>query len=78
MRIVVRRLGVMPYRDALALQRALVEDRRAGRIDDTLLLVEHPHVLTLGYDHRVIDGAVADEFMSIVKKSLENWDPNAV
>jgi lipoyl(octanoyl) transferase len=47
-RIVVRRLGVMPYRDALALQRALVEDRRAGRIDDMLLLVEHPHVLTLG------------------------------
>ncbi len=38
----------MPYADALALQRSLVEDRRAGRIDDTLLLVEHPHVLTLG------------------------------
>jgi len=30
------------------MQRALVEDRRAGRIDDTLLLLEHPHVLTLG------------------------------
>jgi len=44
----VRRLGVMPYGEALALQRALVEDRRAGRIPDTLLLVEHPHVLTLG------------------------------
>ena len=38
----------MPYGDALALQRALVEDRRADRIPDTLLLVEHPHVLTLG------------------------------
>ena len=38
----------MPYADALALQRSLVEDRRAGRIPDTLLLVEHPHVLTLG------------------------------
>ncbi len=44
----VRQLGLMPYGDALALQRALVEDRRAGRIGDTLLLVEHPHVLTLG------------------------------
>ena len=33
--------------------------------------------LTLGYDHRVIDGAVADEFMSIVKKTLENWEPSA-
>ena len=38
----------MPYAEALALQRALVEDRRAGRIGDSLLLVEHPHVLTLG------------------------------
>ena len=38
----------MPYAEALALQRALVEERRAGRIDDLLLLVEHPHVLTLG------------------------------
>jgi lipoyl(octanoyl) transferase len=44
----VRRLGRVPYADALALQRSLVEDRRAGRIPDTLLLVEHPHVLTLG------------------------------
>jgi lipoyl(octanoyl) transferase len=44
----VRRLGRVPYADALALQRSLVEDRRAGRIADTLLLVEHPHVLTLG------------------------------
>src|SRR5215471_8538135 len=44
----VRRLGRMPYAEALALQRALVEERRAGRIGDVLLLVEHPHVLTLG------------------------------
>jgi len=29
--------------------------------------------LTLGYDHRLIDGAVADQFMAFVKKSLENW-----
>jgi lipoyl(octanoyl) transferase len=47
-RLDVRRLGRVPYADALALQRALVEERRAGTIGDTLLLVEHPHVLTLG------------------------------
>ena len=29
--------------------------------------------LTLGYDHRLIDGAVADQFMELVKKSLEEW-----
>ncbi len=29
--------------------------------------------LTLGYDHRLIDGAVADQFMAQLKKTLENW-----
>jgi pyruvate dehydrogenase E2 component (dihydrolipoyllysine-residue acetyltransferase) len=29
--------------------------------------------LTLGYDHRIIDGAVADQFMALVKKTLETW-----
>jgi 2-oxoglutarate dehydrogenase E2 component (dihydrolipoamide succinyltransferase) len=33
--------------------------------------------LSIGYDHRIIDGAVADEFMSLVKRALENWDPGA-
>ena len=44
----VRRLGRVPYAEALALQKQLVDDRREGRIGDVLLLVEHPHVLTLG------------------------------
>ena len=46
--LAVRRLGVVPYDEALALQRALVEQRKAGEIPDTLLLLQHPHVLTLG------------------------------
>jgi lipoyl(octanoyl) transferase len=46
--IEVRRLGRVPYADALALQRELVAERQAGRVGDLLLLVEHPHVLTLG------------------------------
>jgi pyruvate dehydrogenase E2 component (dihydrolipoamide acetyltransferase) len=29
--------------------------------------------LTLGYDHRIVDGAVADQFMAAVKKALESW-----
>jgi pyruvate dehydrogenase E2 component (dihydrolipoamide acetyltransferase) len=29
--------------------------------------------LTLGYDHRLIDGAVADQFMDLVKKTLQTW-----
>jgi lipoyl(octanoyl) transferase len=44
----IRRLGVVPYAEALVLQKQLVEERRQGRIGDVLLLVEHPHVLTLG------------------------------
>lgn len=30
--------------------------------------------LSIGYDHRIIDGAVADQFMSVVKNYLENWN----
>jgi len=44
----VRRLGLVPYADAVELQTALVAQRRAGEIPDTLLLLEHPHVITLG------------------------------
>ncbi len=44
----VRRLGRIPYGEALEIQNALAEERRHGRIGDVLLLLEHPHVLTLG------------------------------
>jgi lipoyl(octanoyl) transferase len=44
----IRRLGMVAYDEALALQRQLVEERRADAIPDLLLLVEHPPVLTLG------------------------------
>lgn len=43
-----RRLGVVPYGDALLLQERLVRERRGGAIVDQLLLLEHPHVITLG------------------------------
>ena len=46
--IEVRRLGIVPYAEALAMQRALVEERRADRIPDLLLLLRHPPVITLG------------------------------
>ena len=44
----VQRLGLVPYADGLELQRRLVEERKADRIPDTLLLLQHPHVLTIG------------------------------
>jgi len=44
----VRRLGLVPYGDALELQAELVQQRRSGEIPDTLLLLQHPHVITKG------------------------------
>jgi len=44
----VRRLGVVPYAEALELQKALVEERRADRVPNLLLVLQHPPVITLG------------------------------
>lgn len=44
----VQRLGAVPYRAAWERQRALVADRAAGLAPDTLLLLSHPPVVTLG------------------------------
>ncbi len=44
----VRDLGCIPYADGLALQDELVAARRRGACPDTLLLLEHPPVVTLG------------------------------
>jgi 2-oxoglutarate dehydrogenase E2 component (dihydrolipoamide succinyltransferase) len=49
-------------------------EKRPIVVDDAIAIRPMAY-LTLGYDHRVIDGAVADQFMSLVKRSLENWDP---
>jgi 2-oxoglutarate dehydrogenase E2 component (dihydrolipoamide succinyltransferase) len=48
-------------------------EKRAVVIDDAIAIRPMAY-LTLGYDHRIIDGAVADEFMSHVKRTIENWD----
>jgi lipoyl(octanoyl) transferase len=50
--LVIERPGRVPYAEALALQDRLVARRRAGDIPDTLLLLEHPHVITLGTSAR--------------------------
>ena len=47
-RLDVRRLGRVHYGEALAIQRRLADERIAGAIPDTLLLLEHPPVVTLG------------------------------
>jgi lipoyl(octanoyl) transferase len=42
--------GVREYSDALAEMRSMVHSRRAGAIEDTLMLVEHPPVVTVGVE----------------------------
>jgi lipoyl(octanoyl) transferase len=44
----VANLGLVEYQAALALQTAMVAARQSDAISDTLLLLEHPHVFTLG------------------------------
>ena len=48
MKIEIVRLGRMAYPEALDIQEKLLARRQAGLIGDTLLLVEHPPVLTIG------------------------------
>jgi lipoyl(octanoyl) transferase len=49
----VRRLGLVDYQAGLDLQKELVERRRSGTVGDTLLLLEHPPVITVGARNRI-------------------------
>jgi pyruvate/2-oxoglutarate dehydrogenase complex dihydrolipoamide acyltransferase (E2) component len=48
--------------------RALIQSTRVSAVPSGLLFR-----LTLGFDHRIIDGADAGKFMAELKKYLENW-----
>jgi lipoyl(octanoyl) transferase len=53
-------LGRMRYGDALRVQEKLVEERKRGEGQDTLLFVEHPHVITMGRngnEHHLLAGS---------------------
>lgn len=53
----VRELGFLPYAEAWDLQKSLAEQRKREEIGDQFLLVEHPHVLTMGrnaHEHNVL------------------------
>jgi len=52
-------------------------EKRPVVVDDAIAIRTMAY-LTLGFDHRLIDGAVADEFMAAVKGHLENFDVNQV
>ena len=48
-------------------------EKRPVVVDDAITIRLRAY-MTIGYDHRVIDGAIADEFMQVVKKMIEGWD----
>jgi pyruvate dehydrogenase E2 component (dihydrolipoamide acetyltransferase) len=52
-------------------------EKRPVVIDD-MIGIRLMGYLTLGYDHRLVDGAVADQFMADVKKGIESFDPSQV
>jgi lipoyl(octanoyl) transferase len=60
----VLNLGRVAYGTALDLQRTLLEMRKAGRIDNTLLLLEHPAVITLGRNARLANVVAPPEFLA--------------
>jgi len=55
--------GLVPYGEALELQRRLADERIAGRIGDTLLLLEHPPVVTMGRSTREASLPVAPDLL---------------
>jgi 2-oxoglutarate dehydrogenase E2 component (dihydrolipoamide succinyltransferase) len=52
-------------------------EKRPVVIDEAIAIRTMAY-LTLGFDHRLIDGAVADRFMADIKQNLEHFDPNQV
>jgi len=57
-------LGCVPYAEALAIQRRVISARKQGRIGDTLLLLEHPPVLTLGRNASRANILVSNEWLA--------------
>jgi pyruvate dehydrogenase E2 component (dihydrolipoamide acetyltransferase) len=52
-------------------------EKRVVVIDDAIAIRPMAY-MSIGYDHRLVDGAIADEFMSHVKRTIEGFDPAAV
>ena len=60
---VLQDLGRIRYAEALALQKELVEKRKRGLIPDHLLIVEHPHVITLGRNGHMNNLLASEEIL---------------
>jgi lipoyl(octanoyl) transferase len=70
----VRRLGRVSYGEAAELQKQLVEERRTGVIPDTLLLLEHPHVITRGVKARQVTANLRVSEAELSERQVELID----
>ena len=70
----LRDLGRMRYGEALAIQKDLVARRKAGEIPDQLLIVEHPHVLTLGRNGHLENVLAGEEVLRRVGIEFHHTD----
>ena len=69
--LVIRRLGLVPYVEAWELQKRMLADRIAGEAPDTLLLLEHPPVYTLGRNSLAEHILVSDQELACRGASVE-------
>ena len=67
-------LGRMDYAEAFELQQCLVEQRKQGLIADQLLIVEHPHVITLGRSARLEHLLASEDVLRRAGVALHHTD----
>ena len=68
----VHRAGTVPYAEGLRLQEDFVARRRAGAVPDTLIVLEHPHVITLGASSGADDVLASRE--ELARRGVELFD----
>ena len=66
----VKHLGLIDYQAALDLQKDLVAQRKQGLIPDQLLLLEHPHVITLGARNHNASSNVLETPEALARKGV--------
>ncbi|HBO89174.1 MAG TPA: lipoyl(octanoyl) transferase [Acidobacteria bacterium] len=67
----MRRLGCVSYNEALLLQQQFVKARHAGEVPDLLLLLQHPHVLTIGAGARHSHGNIVADSTTLQAKGIQ-------
>lgn len=67
-------LGRMSYAEALAVQKGLAEQRKRGEVRDQFLIVEHPHVITLGRNGHLANLLASTEVLERTGISFHHTD----